>query len=111
MIDQDFYALISAPGGSAQIGEFDRAMGIYWTSSRKAALVDAIAAGKISLKDAQSRFRLSDEELSSWVAALEKNGPPGLRATRFQVYRDNPRLARPAPREKAIAPTQVCIDR
>jgi hypothetical protein len=74
--------------------ELNQGSGVHWTPSRKAALVEAIAAGKISLEEAQRRFRLSDEEFSCWVAALEKNGTPGLRATRFQIYRDNPRLAK-----------------
>jgi hypothetical protein len=94
MIDNNFYALILTRAQRAQIGGCSEVSEVYWTASRKAAVVEAIAAGEISLEGAQRCFRLSGEEFSSWVAAREKNGTPGLRATRFQIYRDNPRQAR-----------------
>jgi len=61
-----------------------------WTPRRKAALVEAINSRKISIEEARWRFGLSHEELHSWVASLERYGTPGLRATRYQIYRDYP---------------------
>jgi hypothetical protein len=90
MIDEAFLALISAWGGTEADGSLPTSR-IHWTPCRKAALVAAINAGEISRERAQRCFQLSDEEFNSWIAALEKNGTPGLRATRFQIYRDNPR--------------------
>ncbi len=61
-----------------------------WTPRRKAPLVEAISGGKISIEEARQRFGLSREELHSWVASLKRYGTPGLRATRYQIYRDYP---------------------
>jgi transposase-like protein len=61
-----------------------------WTPRRKAALVEAIGSRKISTDEAQQRFGLSREELYSWIASLKRYGTPGLRATRYQIYRDYP---------------------
>jgi transposase-like protein len=61
-----------------------------WTPRRKAALVEAINSRKISFREAQQRFGLSREELHRWVASLKRYGTPGLRATRYQIYRDYP---------------------
>jgi hypothetical protein len=62
-----------------------------WVPSRKAALVAAVRAGEISLEEACRRYQLCPDEFNGWAAAIEKHGVPGLRATRFQIYRDNPR--------------------
>jgi hypothetical protein len=64
--------------------------GERWVPRRKAALIAAVRAGAISLDDACRRYRLSAEEFAGWLAAFEKHGAPGLRATRFQIYRDPP---------------------
>jgi transposase-like protein len=61
-----------------------------WVPSRKAALIEAVCSGAISLEEACHRHRLSPEEFASWLAAFEKHGVPGLRATRFQIYREKP---------------------
>ena len=58
-----------------------------WVPSRKAAVVGAVRAGEISLEEVCRRYRLSPDEFNSWVAAIDKHGVPGLRATRFQIYR------------------------
>ena len=99
MIDKAFLALISAWGRMEAEETPPTASSIHWTAGRKAALVTAVNGGKISLEQAKRQFRLSDEEFNSWIAALEKNGAPGLRATRFQLYRDNPRRRTPDPSE------------
>jgi hypothetical protein len=62
---------------------------------RKAELIAAVRNGEITLEEACRHYELSPEEFAGWLAAFEKHGVPGLRATRFQVYRDNPRSPRP----------------
>ena len=61
-----------------------------WSSRRKAAVVIAIRAGLLSSQEACKRYMLSLEELGAWEAALDRNGIPGLRVTRLQIYRDAP---------------------
>ena len=61
-----------------------------WSCRRKAAVVIAIRAGVLSSQEACKRYMLSLEELGAWEAALDRNGIPGLRVTRLQIYRDAP---------------------
>lgn len=58
-----------------------------WSPRRKAAVVAATRSGVITRGEACARYQLSPEELSSWEAALDENGIPGLRSTRQQIYR------------------------
>ena len=59
-----------------------------WTIARKLAVVFAVQRGLLSLNEACERYRLSHEEFASWERAIERHGPPGLRSTRAQIYRD-----------------------
>ena len=67
-----------------------------WSCRRKAAVVVAIRAGVLGRQEARERYILSLEELAAWEAALDKNGIPGLRVTRLQIYRDTPLRKRQA---------------
>jgi hypothetical protein len=67
--------------------------------------VAAIRAGQISLEEACRRYQLCADEFDTWAAAIDKHGIPGLRATRFQIYRDNPR--RQAMRETTLHPPML----
>jgi hypothetical protein len=58
-----------------------------WVVRRKAAVVAAVRAGRITLEEALSRYQLTEEEYRSWESAFEQHGLPGLRATRIQQYR------------------------
>lgn len=60
---------------------------VRWVPSRKAAVLNAIRDGQISLEEACRRWRLSIEEIQLWQRAMDKVGPPGLRVTRVQIYR------------------------
>jgi transposase-like protein len=62
-----------------------------WVTRRKAALIAAVRNGEITLEEACRQYQLSPEEFAGWLAAFEKHGVSGLRATRFQIYRDKPR--------------------
>jgi transposase-like protein len=61
-----------------------------WVVRRKAAVVAAVQAGKITLEEACRRYNLSEEEFRTWQRAFEAHGLPGLRATRLQQYRSPP---------------------
>ena len=58
-----------------------------WTVRRKAAVVYAVRSGLLSVEDAATRYRLSQEELQSWERHLDRHGLYGLRAKRVQAYR------------------------
>src|SRR5258708_14208293 len=62
-----------------------------WVARRKAVIVDAVRSGAISLEEACRRYELSVEEFAAWQRAIEAHGVAGLRVTRLQIYRDNPR--------------------
>jgi hypothetical protein len=57
---------------------------------RKAAVVTAVRAGRITLEEALQRYQLTEEDYRSWDRAFEAHGLPGLRATRLQQYRTPP---------------------
>jgi hypothetical protein len=61
-----------------------------WVVRRKAAVVAAVHAGKITLEEACRRYNLTEEEFRGWQRAFEAHGLPGLRATRLQQYRTLP---------------------
>jgi len=58
-----------------------------WVASRKAAVVRGVLFGLISQADALKRYRLSDEEFQSWVAAVADHGEDALKATALKKYR------------------------
>ena len=59
-----------------------------WTPQRKLDLVKAVHMGFISLEQACQQYRLSEAEFRAWESSIERHGVPGLRVTRFQIYRD-----------------------
>jgi transposase-like protein len=61
---------------------------VRWTVPRKAAVVEAVSEGGISIEEVCRLYRLSIEELLAWKRDLDRHGRPGLRATRYQMYRD-----------------------
>ena len=58
-----------------------------WTIRRKAALLEAVRSGMLSLEKASQRYALSLEELRTWERDFDRYGVYGLRATRLQIYR------------------------
>ena len=59
-----------------------------WVIRRKAEVVAAVRGGLLSLDDACTRYRLTNEEFGGWQAAIDKHGMQGLRTTRIQQYRE-----------------------
>ena len=69
-----------------------------WTARRKAAVLDAVFIGVISIEEVCRRYNLTLEEFLSWHNAMETHGLPGLRTTRLQNYRHSrPKRAVTAP--------------
>jgi len=72
------------------MGELPPANTKRWVVRRKAAVVAAVQAGKITLEEACRRYQLTEEEFRAWQRAYDAHGLPGLRATRLQQYRPPP---------------------
>jgi transposase-like protein len=58
-----------------------------WVASRKAAVVQAVTHGLLSVEDACDVYSLSEEELDAWRHAVEEHGEKALKSTRLQAYR------------------------
>ena len=65
-----------------------------WTVRYKAAVVEAVRSGRITLEEACQRYKLSVEEYRAWEQAVERYGVPGLRVTRLQIYRETEKRRR-----------------
>jgi Protein of unknown function (DUF1153) len=63
---------------------------VRWSPQRKAAVVEAVRDGLISLDEACRRYRLSAEEFLQWRQALSIYGIGGLSITRSKYYRHIP---------------------
>ena len=60
---------------------------VRWVARRKAAVLRAIAEGRLTRVAACARYGLSEEELRLWERAVAFAGVPGLRVTRVQIYK------------------------
>lgn len=58
-----------------------------WTVRRKAAVLEAVRAGRVPINELCRMYKLSVDELLAWERDLDRYGVPGLRATRYQIYR------------------------
>jgi hypothetical protein len=58
-----------------------------WVARRKAIVVAAVDFGLIEATEACAMYRLSEEELELWRAAVRKHGAAALRVTAIQKYR------------------------
>jgi Protein of unknown function (DUF1153) len=59
-----------------------------WTARRKATVVAAVRGGWVPIEDACQLYHLSADEILAWERDVDRYGTPGLRSTRFQIYRD-----------------------
>jgi len=62
--------------------------GQRWTTRRKAALIEAVRGGWLPIDEACREYRLSVDEFLAWERDIDRHGIPGLRSTRYQIYRD-----------------------
>jgi Protein of unknown function (DUF1153) len=59
-----------------------------WTVRRKAAVIEAVRGNWMPIEEACSLYNISVDEFLSWERDIDRNGVPGLRSTRYQIYRD-----------------------
>jgi hypothetical protein len=62
--------------------------GERWTARRKAVVVEAVRGGWMPIEEACRLYNISVDEFLAWERDLDRNGVPGLRSTRYQIYRD-----------------------
>lgn len=58
-----------------------------WVASRKAVVAEAVQHGLLTREEALERYGLSEEELDSWVAAIQRHGRNALKVTQIQNFR------------------------
>jgi hypothetical protein len=58
-----------------------------WIIHRKAAVVEAVRGGIISLDEACRIYNISAEEFQNWQRLVDAHGIVGLRVTQAQKYR------------------------
>ena len=58
-----------------------------WVASRKAAVVRCLVYGLVTRAEVLDRYKLSDEELDSWLNAVKDHGENALRVTSLQRFR------------------------
>jgi hypothetical protein len=59
-----------------------------WTMRRKPTVVGAVRGGWVPVEEVCETYRISAEEFLALERDIDRYGVPGLRATRFQIYRD-----------------------
>jgi Protein of unknown function (DUF1153) len=59
-----------------------------WTVQRKAAVIEAVRGGWMPIEEACRLYNISVDEFLAWERDIDRNGIPGLRSTRYQIYRD-----------------------
>ena len=59
-----------------------------WTVRRKAAVIEAVRGCWIPIDEVCKLYNISVDEFLAWERDLDRNGVPGLRTTRYQIYRD-----------------------
>ena len=80
--------VIGPTGAPLTIDDLPPPMTERWVIRRKAEVVAAVRGGLLSLDEACTRYRLTNEEFGAWQAAIDKHGMQGLRTTRIQQYRE-----------------------
>jgi transposase-like protein len=61
-----------------------------WTARRKAAVVEAVHSGMITIEEVCRRYALSVEEFLSWHNTIQRHGVQGLQITKLRNYRYAP---------------------
>ena len=59
-----------------------------WTVARKATVIQAVRDGWVPIEEVCALYNISADEFLAWERDIDRYGAPGLRATRFQIYRD-----------------------
>ena len=66
-----------------------------WTVQRKATVIRAVRGGYVSIDEICKTYNISVDEFLAWERHLDRYGVPGLRSTRYQIYRDTPTRVSP----------------
>lgn len=59
-----------------------------WTIRRKASVIDAVRGGWLPIEEVCRLYMISVDEFIAWERDTDQFGIHGLRATRYQIYRD-----------------------
>jgi len=59
-----------------------------WTVRRKATVIQAVRGGWVPIEEVCELYNISVDEFIAWERDIDRYGVPGLRSTRFQIYRD-----------------------
>ena len=59
-----------------------------WTVRRKAAAIEAVRGGWVSIDEICELYNVSVDEFLAWERDIDRYGIHGLRTTRYQIYRD-----------------------
>jgi hypothetical protein len=62
---------------------------------RKAAVIEGVRGGWVPIEEACRLFGISVDEFLAWERDIEQFGVPGLRTTRYQIYRSPKQRRRP----------------
>ena len=62
-----------------------------WTAVRKAAVINGVRRGLLTIEQACERYQLSIDEYRAWERDFDSHGKAGLRSTRVGIYRKPPR--------------------
>jgi len=62
-----------------------------WTVARKAAVINGVREGLLTVEEACERYNLTTDEYRAWERDFDSHGAAGLRATRVGIYRKPPR--------------------
>ena len=60
---------------------------VTWTVRRKAAVIQAVRGGWVPIEEIVRLYNLSVDEFLAWERDVDRYGVPGLRTTRYQIYR------------------------
>ena len=69
-----------------EVPELPRA-GQRWTVRRKATVVEAVRGGWVPINEVCVLYNISVDEFVAWERDFDRYGEPGLRTTRYQIYR------------------------
>ena len=62
-----------------------------WTPRRKAAVIEGVRQGLLTIEEACERYNLTIDEYRAWERDFDSHGKNGLRTTRVGIYRKPPR--------------------
>jgi CheY-like chemotaxis protein len=96
-------------GGPPSLASLPPADTSRWVARRKAEVVDAIRAGRLSIDEACRRYRLTVEELAGWQRGFLRYGLAGLKVSRRRI--EQARAGGPLRRGKRSPALETPVER